>query len=74
MNLDRKCKTLTVKSKSHKKAKFMNSDRQIDRQEDRETDRKTDRQSDRKTDQQTVKQKMINHDRLSDIDRQKQMS
>ena len=46
INRDRKCKTLTVKNKSHKKAKLMNSDRQ--------TDRKTD--IDSKTDQQTVRQ------------------
>ena len=36
INRDRKCKTLTDKRKSHKKAKFMNSDRQIDRQTDRQ--------------------------------------
>ena len=53
INLDRKCKTLTVKSKSHKKAKFMNSERQTDRETDRQTDRRRDRyiegQADRKS-------------------------
>ena len=43
INQDRKCKTLTMtdKSKSHKKAKFMNSDRQTDRQIDKQTNSKT---------------------------------
>ena len=54
------CKTLTDKNESHKKAKFMNSDRQTDsqivRQTRIETDRKTDRQSGRQIDQQTVRQ------------------
>ena len=58
INRDRKCKTLTVKSKSHKKAKIMNSERQMERQTDRQ---KT--YSQRDTDQQTVKEIMINRDR-----------
>ena len=58
---DRECKTLTDKSKSHKKAKYINSDGQIDSKTDRQIERQT------KTD----------NDRLRlcdncDIDRQKQ--
>ena len=41
INRDRKCKTLTDKSKSHKKAKYIDSDRQIEI--DRQTVRRTDR-------------------------------
>ena len=47
INQDRMCKTLTDKNKSHKKAKFMNSDRQTDSQIVRQIDRKTDRHTDR---------------------------
>ena len=45
INQDRKCKTLTDKSRSHKKAKFMNSDTvsQTDSQPDRHTDRQEER-------------------------------
>ena len=52
--------TLTDKSKSHKKVKYVNSDQQT--------------VTDKKTDQETVKQTMINEDRQCDIDRQKQIS
>ena len=45
INLNRKFKSLTVKSKSHKKAIFMDSDRLTDR----ETDKKN-RQPGRQTD------------------------
>ena len=38
INQDRKCKTLTDKGKSHRKARFMNSDRQTDRHTDRKKD------------------------------------
>ena len=58
INQDRKCKTLTDKSKSHKKAKFMNSDGQINRQIDRQTDRQTNRQSDR---QWKIKTETVRH-------------
>ena len=57
--------TLTDKSKSHKKAKYMNVNRQTDQQIDRETDRKNN--------QQTVRPTMINQNRQCDIDRQKQI-
>ena len=51
--INRKCKTLTAKSNSHKKAKFMISDRQTDRKRDRQQDGQTDRKTDRLTDSQT---------------------
>ena len=46
---------MTVKGKSHKKAKFMNSDRQIERQTGRQTAR--DRTTHRKIGRQTARQK-----------------
>ena len=45
-------KTLTDMSKSLKKAKYMNSDRQIGKQTDSKKDRQIERQSDRHSDQQ----------------------
>ena len=46
INRVRECKTVTLKSKSHWKAKCINSGRQIDRQTERQTDRlKTVRQA-----------------------------
>ena len=54
---------MKVMKKSHKKPKFMNSDRQIDRQTDRQTKRQTDRKLDKQGDRQTVRQTMINRDR-----------
>ena len=44
--------TLTDKSKSHKKAKYVNSDREIDRQTDRQQDRQVERQTNRQSDRQ----------------------
>ena len=55
LNQDRKLKTLTVRSLSQKKAKFMNSETQIDRQTDRQTDSQTDRKTDRQIHRQTVR-------------------
>ena len=48
-NQDQKYKTLTDKSRSHKKAKFMNSDRQSDSQKARQPDiqRQTGREIDK---------------------------
>ena len=44
--------TLTDKSKYHKRAKFMNSDRQIEKQTDSKTDRQIERQTNRQSDRQ----------------------
>ena len=47
---DRMCKTLTDKNKSHKKAKFMNSDRLTDNQTDSKKDRQIERHINRQPD------------------------
>ena len=44
--------TLTDKSKSHKKSKYINSDGQSVRQTDRQTARQTERQTNRQLDRQ----------------------
>ena len=58
INRGRKCKTFTDKGKSHKKAEFMNSDRQAKSQTDRKTDRHQNRQNDIQTDRQTYNDKL----------------
>ena len=74
-NQDQKYETLTDKSRSHKKAKFMNSERQTDRQDDRQTYRLTGRQTalqtDRKTEKKTVKKTMTNQDSVTLTDKSK---
>ena len=50
---DRECKTLTDKSKSYERAKFMDFDRLKDGQTDRQTYTQTARQADRQTDRKT---------------------
>ena len=72
-NQGRKSNKLTEKSKSHKKTKFMNSNRQIHSQINRETDRKRDRQTDHQTVRQTERETMINLERQCDNDKQKRI-
>ena len=64
INQDGECKTLTDKSISHKKAKFMNSDRQTDRQTHRQQDRQIERQANRQKDRPT--------DSLTDSDKSRE--